>query len=120
MKLGSKILRLILCIVTLDVEDKGVKDADESTAKLDALVAERDSLRAEVSEIRKSLESFQEKHETEISDLRNKLFESKKEKDAAEASYKNLLGKVNQIKAQLGERLKADAVGKAQFLTLPD
>ena len=93
---------------------------NKSTTKLDALVAERDSLRAEVSEIRKSLESIQEKHESDTSALRYKLLESRKEKDAAETSYKNLLGKVNQIKAQLGERLKADAVSKARFLTLLD
>ena len=75
-------------------------------------------MRAEVSEIRKSLESIQGKHKTETSDLRDKLLESRKEKDAAETSYKNLLGKVNQIKAQLGERLKADAVSKNQHLIL--
>ena len=75
-------------------------------------------MRAEVSEIRKSLESIQGKHKTETSDLRDKLLESRKEKDAAETSYKNLLAKVNQIKAQLGERLKADAVSKNQHLML--
>ena len=77
-------------------------------------------MRAEVSEIRKSLECIQEKHETETNNLREELRDSQKEKDAAESSYKNLLGKVTQIKSQLGERLKADAVGKTQLLSLLD
>ena len=90
-----------------------VNGEKDSTLQLDALVAERDNLRAEVSEIRKSLEHYQDKHDAEAKSLREELQTTQKEKSAAESSYKNLLGKVNQIKSQLGERLKADAVGKA-------
>ena len=75
-------------------------------------------MRAEVSEIRKSLELIQEKHEAETGSLREELLQSQNEKNAAESSYKNLLGKVNQIKSQLGERLKADAVSKVHSTSL--
>lgn len=42
--------------------------------------------------------------------LQKKLEETQSEKHNAETQFRNLLGKVNTIKAQLGERLRADAV----------
>lgn len=70
---------------------------------------ERDLLRAEVTQLRKSLESLQDKHSEEVSGVREELEQSQQEKEHAETQYKNLLGKVTTIRAQLGERLKADA-----------
>lgn len=80
-----------------------------TTARLDAMQQERDSLRAEVTQLRKSLESLQEKHSEEVSGVREELEQSQQDKEHAETQYRNLLGKVTTIRSQLGERLKADA-----------
>jgi hypothetical protein len=82
----------------------------ESDPRFEALVRDRDSLRLEVTEMRRSLEEIQSKHQEEMGALRHKLEETEEEKEHAETQYRNLLGKVNTIKSQLGERLKADAV----------
>ena len=82
-------------------------DTDE---RLETLAKERDALREEVAQVRKSLEEIQEKHEVELSSIREQLAETQGEKEQAESQYRSLLGKVNTIKFQLGERLKADAV----------
>ena len=84
--------------------------ANDTNAKLEALAKEREALRDEVAELRKSIESLQGKHDEDISDMRSQLEESQGEKEHAETQYRTLLGKVNTIKSQLGERLKADAV----------
>ncbi|KAI9841713.1 MAG: hypothetical protein M1837_000445 [Sclerophora amabilis] len=76
---------------------------------LEQLSNDRDSLRVEVEGLRKSLENIREKHEQELSTVQERLEETQTEKDHAETQYRNLLGKVNTIKSQLGERLKADA-----------
>ena len=82
-------------------------DTDE---RLEALAKERNALREEVAQVRRSLEEIQEKHEVELSSIRKQLAETQGEKEQAESQYRSLLGKVNTIKFQLGERLKADAV----------
>lgn len=79
-------------------------------ARFDALVRERDNLRAEVTEIRKSLEEIQAKHQDELTATQERLEETTAEKEHAETQYSNLLGKVNTIRSQLQERLKTDAV----------
>ncbi|KAF2424807.1 hypothetical protein EJ08DRAFT_723309 [Tothia fuscella] len=86
----------------------------DTSERLEALQQERDALRTEVSELRKSLEAIQNKHEREVTDLQDKLEESNSGKDNAENQYQELLGRVNTIKAQLGERLKSDAQDLAQ------
>lgn len=63
-----------------------------------------------MTELRKSLESIQEKHEEEIGTLQGELEEANENKDHFETQYKSLLGRVNTIKTSLGDRLKADAV----------
>jgi peptidoglycan hydrolase CwlO-like protein len=95
----------------------------DTSARLDAIAKERDALRQEVTELRKSLEDIQSKHEGGVSDesqskheeemrsLREELDEANEGKEHFEAQYKNLLGRVNTIKTSLGDRLKADAVG---------
>ena len=82
----------------------------DSEAKLDALNQERESLREEVAQVRKALEQLQQRHEAEIRILRDQLKDTHDEKEQAETQYRNLLGKVNTIRSQLGDRLKADAV----------
>jgi chromosome segregation ATPase len=93
---------------------------------------------AEIVELRKSLESLREEHQKEVEkhqkeveelkkqaqeaqagkqssdgeeveQLRTQLQDTQKGKENAESAYRTLLGKVNTIKSQLGERLKADA-----------
>ncbi|KAF7188842.1 GRIP domain-containing protein [Pseudocercospora fuligena] len=86
----------------------------DTAARLDAMQQERDSLRAEVTQLRKSLESLQEKHSEEksnydVSSLRQELEQAQQGKETAEANYRTLQNRVNTIRSQLGERLKADA-----------
>ena len=105
---------------TLQSEAKGAVSEPEEDAtailsadtdeRLEALARERDALREEVAQVRRSLEEIQEKHEVELSSIREQLAETQGEKEQAESQYRSLLGKVNTIKFQLGERLKADAV----------
>ena len=85
--------------------------SNEATeARLDALARDRSALRDEVAQLRKSLEELQEKHAEELGSLRSELEETQSEKEHTESQYHNLLGRVNTIKSQLGERLKSDAV----------
>ncbi|KAL1597449.1 hypothetical protein SLS59_007479 [Nothophoma quercina] len=93
----------------------------ETTARLDAIAKERDALRQEVTQLRKSLESIQSqhegqttegaqsKHEEEVQALREELEEANEGKEHFETQYNNLLGRVNTIKTSLGNRMKADA-----------
>ena len=81
-----------------------------SDVRLEALQKERQALREEVAQMRKNLEAIQERHDEELSNVREQLSQTEEEKESAEAQYQNLLGKVNTIRSQLGERLKADAV----------
>lgn len=85
--------------------------ATDTDTRLEALVNERAALREEVAQLRRSLEEIQGKHEEELGGIREQLADTQGEKEQAETQYRNLLGKVNTIKSQLGERLKADAVG---------
>ncbi|EAW07950.1 putative Golgi matrix protein [Aspergillus clavatus NRRL 1] len=80
-----------------------------SSDRFDALVRDRDSLRAEVTDMRKSLEEIQSKHYAEMETLQQKLADAESKKDHAETQFQKLLERVNTIKAQLGERLKEDA-----------
>ncbi|KAI1616581.1 hypothetical protein EDD36DRAFT_140142 [Exophiala viscosa] len=110
--------------ITNGVAKATLEDADENendaAARFDALVADRDALRHEVTELRKSLESLQSKHESEIETLQENLSDAQAEKESAEEQYQNLLGKVNTIRSQLGERLKADAEDLSQARTRID
>jgi chromosome segregation ATPase len=86
---------------------------------------------AEIAELRNSLESLRDEHQKEVEELkrqvqqaqaekqssdgedleqlRKQLEEAIKDKEKSQADYRSLLGKVNTIRSQLGERLKADA-----------
>ncbi|KAL8824477.1 MAG: hypothetical protein Q9170_008141 [Blastenia crenularia] len=82
---------------------------NDTEARLETLAQERETLREQVAEFRRSLEEIQEKHDADMQIVRSQLDERTGEKEHAEAQYRNLLGKVNTIRSQLGERLKADA-----------
>jgi chromosome segregation ATPase len=119
---------------------QGSGDADTSS-RFEAMSQEREALRAEVEQLRKSLEDIQGKHNEEISSIksqhvdelsktqekhteevsavrnqhteeistiRTELEDSQAAKEQAETQYQHLLGRINTIKASLGERLKAD------------
>ena len=85
----------------------------ETAARFDALVKDRNALRTEVTQLRQSLEALQSKHEKDLESVKGQLQDTQNEKDEAQEQYQNLLGKVNTIRSQLGERLKADAVSLA-------
>ncbi|KAL5334073.1 hypothetical protein BJX70DRAFT_379282 [Aspergillus crustosus] len=86
-----------------------ILEALRSKDRFEALVRDRDSLRAEVTDMRKSLEELQLKHHTDMEALQSKLDDAESKKEHAESQYRGLLERVNIIKAQLGERLKEDA-----------
>lgn len=90
---------------------------NDTETRLDALARERAALKDEVTQLRRSLEEIQGKHEEELGSFREQLEDTQVEKEHAESQYRNLLGKVNQIRSQLGERLKADAVGMPRMVT---
>ena len=91
-------------------ESAAPAEAFESKDRFDALVRDRDSLRAEVVDMRRSLEEIQSKHGAETESLQGKVSEAESKKEHAEVQFQKLLERVNTIKAQLGERLKEDAV----------
>ena len=95
----------------MDTELDPASTNGDTETRLEALAQERSALRDEVQQLRKSLEELQGKHNGEITNLRQELEETQGEKENADTQYRNLLGRVNTIKSQLGERLKADAVG---------
>ncbi|KAL8992450.1 MAG: hypothetical protein Q9188_007582 [Gyalolechia gomerana] len=88
--------------------------SDSTEARLEALAQERETLKEQVVELRRSLEKIQEKHDEDMNIIRSQLDQRTGEKEQAETQYRNLLGKVNTIRSQLGERLKADAEDLAQ------
>ncbi|CAL5869998.1 uncharacterized protein PFLUO_LOCUS4231 [Penicillium psychrofluorescens] len=89
-------------------------DGNEPKDRFDALVRDRDSLRAEVTDMRKSLEEIQSKHSAEMETLQQRLDDAESKKEQAETQFQKLLERVNTIKSQLGERLKEDAEELAQ------
>lgn len=82
----------------------------QSKDRFDALVRDRDFLRAEVTGMRKSLEEIQSKHRADMGALQQKVDDAESKRGQAETQYQKLLERVNTIKSQLGERLKEDAV----------
>lgn len=99
-----------------DTQQQAKSDAEppaldaQSKDRFDALVRDRDSLRAEVTGMRKSLEEIQSRHREDMEALRQRVDDAESKKGQAETQYQKLLERVNTIKAQLGERLKEDAV----------
>ncbi|KXG51661.1 uncharacterized protein PGRI_090540 [Penicillium griseofulvum] len=92
-----------------NVQSDPASDGTEPKDRFDALVRDRDSLRAEVADMRKSLEEIQSKHAADMEALQQKLDDAETKKEEAETQFQKLLERVNTIKSQLGERLKEDA-----------
>ncbi|KAJ5420061.1 hypothetical protein N7465_002580 [Penicillium sp. CMV-2018d] len=92
-----------------DIQSDPASDGTEPKDRFDALVRDRDSLRAEVADMRKSLEEIQSKHTADMEALQQKLDDAESKKEQAETQFQMLLERVNTIKSQLGERLKEDA-----------
>ncbi|KAH7149863.1 hypothetical protein B0J13DRAFT_277401 [Dactylonectria estremocensis] len=86
----------------------GEKTDSDTSAKLEAMGKEREALRAEVEQLRKQLESIQESHGSEVTQLQLDLEESNAAKENAEEQYQNLLGRVEKIKETLSDRLRRD------------
>lgn len=86
------------------------KDSIDMQARLDAAEKEREALRTEVTELRKSLEQVQGKQQEELLETQRERDAAQAAKEKADSQYQTLLGRVNTIRSQLGERLKADAV----------
>ncbi|CAG8188634.1 unnamed protein product [Penicillium olsonii] len=106
-----------------DVQPDPASDHTEPKDRFDALVRDRDSLRAEVADMRKSLEEIQSKHAADIEPLQKRLDDAEDKKEQAEAQYQTLLERVNTIKSQLGERLREDAelaLARSQIEELED
>ncbi|KAL6861967.1 golgi matrix protein [Trichoderma novae-zelandiae] len=80
----------------------------DTSAKLEAMGKEREALRAEVEQLRKQLESIQETHQAEVSQLQSELEDSNAARETAEEQYQTLLGRVEKIKETLSDRLKRD------------
>ncbi|KEF55900.1 uncharacterized protein A1O9_07480 [Exophiala aquamarina CBS 119918] len=91
--------------------------SNDAAARFDALVKDRDALRLEVTQLRQSIEELQSKHSSEMEAVQAELADTQDAKDTAEEQYQSLLGKVNTIRSQLGERLKADAEELAKSRT---
>lgn len=80
----------------------------DTSAKLEAMGKEREALRVEVEQLRKQLESIQENHQAEVSQLQAELEDSNAARETAEEQYQTLLGRVEKIKETLSDRLKRD------------
>jgi phage shock protein A len=77
---------------------------------LDALTLDRNKLRDEVAELRQSLQEIQANHKGEVEELQEQVEKAEEGKDQAEQQHANLLERVNNIRATLGERMKSNAV----------
>jgi chromosome segregation ATPase len=66
---------------------------------------ERETLRAEVEQFRKQLESIQGNHSQETAQLKSELEESEAAKEQAQEDYQVLLERVEKIKETVGQRL---------------
>ena len=101
---------------TITTQTNGLDDAmladstPDASTRFEALVKDRDTLRIEVTKLRRSIEELQAKHQTDLDGMREQLQETEGKKEQAEEQYQTLLGKVNTIQERLKERLKADAV----------
>lgn len=80
----------------------------DTSARLEAMSQEREALRVEVEQLRKQLETIQDAHGQETSQLKADLEDSEAAKEHAEEQYQTLMGRVEKIKETLGSRLARD------------
>lgn len=74
-------------------------------------------MREQVTNFRKSLEDLQLRHTEQVDALQEQVSSERAEKETAQEEYQNLLGRVNTLRTQLTERLKADAEQLAEART---
>ncbi|KAI1136613.1 hypothetical protein F5Y05DRAFT_390340 [Hypoxylon sp. FL0543] len=80
-------------------------ESSDTSARLEAISQEREALKAEVEQLRKQLESIQETHAQETTQLRSELEESESAKEQIEEQYQTLVERVEKIKENVGNRL---------------
>jgi DNA repair exonuclease SbcCD ATPase subunit len=95
-----------------EVDDSPKRGSANTPNELETVTMERGSLGTEVEQLRNSLKEIQAKHQQELATVNEQLEKAVGEKENADSKYRDLLGRVSTIKSQLGERLRADAVGK--------
>ncbi|KAM7208450.1 GRIP domain containing protein [Naviculisporaceae sp. PSN 640] len=83
---------------------------DTTSAKLEAMSQDREALLAEVEQLRKQLETLQETHSKEVSQLKTELEESEAAKAEAEEKHESLLDRVKEIQERVGSRLKENKI----------
>lgn len=77
----------------------------DTTVRLEAMTKERENLKSEVEELRKSLERIQAAHSQETAQLKSELEEVEAAKEQVEEQYQTLVGRVEKIKESVGIRL---------------
>jgi chromosome segregation ATPase len=92
----------------VDSVESNAEDNTDASSRLEAMSQDREALRSEVEQLRKSLEDIQGKHSEDISAVRAELEESEAARDQAQTQYQNLLGRVNTIKSTLQERMAGE------------
>ncbi|MDI1487240.1 MAG: hypothetical protein OHK93_006509 [Ramalina farinacea] len=102
---------------TFPASNSSPQPIDDTDTRLARLHEEREALRIELAEVRRSLEALQERHEADAQEMQVQLTDANNKKEQAETQHRNLLGKVNTIRSQLGDRLKADAEELSQTRT---
>ncbi|KAI1388747.1 uncharacterized protein F4822DRAFT_429363 [Hypoxylon trugodes] len=84
---------------------KETTDSTDTSARLEAITQEREALKTEVEQLRKQLESIQETHTQETTQLKSELEESEAAKEQVEEQYQTLVERVEKIKENVGNRL---------------
>lgn len=83
---------------------------ETASAKLEAMSQDREALLAEVEQLRKQLETLQETHSKEVSQLKTELEESEAAKAETEEKHESLLDRVKEIQERVGSRLKENKI----------
>ncbi|KAL9108812.1 MAG: hypothetical protein Q9227_006469 [Pyrenula ochraceoflavens] len=91
------------------MQSLSISNTADASQRFEALVRDRDTLRAEVTELRKSLEELQAKHESDAKSIKEQLEESQAETSDWQSKYTTLQDNVNTLKAQVRDRFKANA-----------
>ena len=99
---------------SLSISKSGVQEetqaSTEATTASDEIMNDIQRLQTQVASLERALSEQKDVYDRDTDDLRRQVEVTNEQKAQAETQYQNLLGKVNTIRSQLGERLKADAV----------
>ncbi|KAM7217748.1 hypothetical protein V8F06_006882 [Rhypophila decipiens] len=83
---------------------------ETTSAQLETMSQDQEALLAEVELLRKQLETLQESHSKEVSQLKTELEESEAAKAEAEEKHQILLDRVKEIQERVGSRLKENKI----------